>query len=301
MSDINWHNKIIRQLATMPNSPLAVSAGEIQGCFPLDKFGENPDIDLGSFPEDVTEIGGEYTFSGSSNIDTLSSSNLADVGHLIKITGIREPKMYPQEFVPGDDIGWAVLDQQNKVLIYDNQELSGDPISFWRVDRMENESLEGGAGSLTGMCYCYVDGAITAGVPDDPTKIRALIDDGNNQTLMAIYTIRPGYVGFLLRGELGMSRSITAGQAQCAYYSRRYEKIFKIKKRVDVSNSGNSIYQDERSYPDVIPALTDIRLRVETVSANNTGVFGTFDILQVEEKYFKREFLEAIGQPGYEI
>ena len=67
-----------------------------------------------------------------------------------------------------------------------------------------------------------------------------------------------------------------------------------------MSNSGTSTYSDKRTFPDIIPGLTDIRLTVESVSANNTGVFGTFDILELNEKWFPNRYLKAIGQPGYE-
>ena len=116
---------------------------------------------------------------------------------------------------------------------------------------------------------------------------------------MALYTIPKGFVGFLYRGEIGASRSISSGEARCAYYSRMYGKAFRVKKRVNLTNAGNSIYQDARSAPDIIPALTDIKLTVESVSANNMGIFGTFDIMLVAESKFSDTYLTAIGQPGY--
>jgi hypothetical protein len=151
-----------------------------------------------------------------------------------------------------------------------------------------------GTNDLIGTVYCYVG---TGGVPI-LANIRAIIDDGNNQTLMALLTIPRGKVGFLFRGELGVSRSVSAGEARCAYYSRRYGKVFTIKKRVNMANSGTSIYPDFRSFPDPIPALTDIRLTIENVSANSMGVFGTLDILLVDEELFSDKFLTSIGQPS---
>lgn len=51
-------------------------------------------------------------------------------------------------------------------------------------------------------------------------------------------------------------------------------------------------------FPDIIPALTDIKLRVIEVSAE-MGFFGTFDILLADETMFPNDYLKAIGQPGY--
>lgn len=273
----------------------AVSLGFFLGWKGVDKFGENPDVDTGTTPEDITEIGGEYQWLAKTDppsINKASSSNSADIGQLIEVWGIRDP-----ETSEGNDLGYFVTNGQNKVDIFDNPELTGDPISFWRTDRMSNESDEGN--DLQGDLYVYIDTAISGGVPTDITKVRAKVTNGNNQTLMAVYTTRPKTVGFLFKGELGGSRSQNSGQIQCAYYSRRYGKCFKVKKRVDITNQGSSVYVDKRSFPDRIPALTDIKLTVESVSANNTGTFGTFDVLEIDEKYFSKRFLRSIGQPGY--
>jgi hypothetical protein len=280
---------IDRELRENANLPLAVNMGMVPYMSAVDKFGENPDIDTGGIAEDIWEGGGLYTWSETSDIDTVSVSDVSDVGQQVLIVGICSPQDV------SETIGYAVTNGQNKVLIYDNPGLTGDPISFWRVYRVSNESDAGGA--FTGMLYVYVDTAIVGGVPTDATTVRAIINDGNNQTLMAVYTVPPGKVGFLYRGEMGLSRAQSAGSAQGAYYSRRYGKIFKIKKRVDISNAGSSIYQDRRSFPDIIPALTDIKLTIEEVSSNNTGVFGTFDILLVDEDKFSAGYLAAIGQP----
>ena len=215
---------------------LDISMGRIPGYSVIDKFGENPEIDTGSTPEDIWELGGLYIYDANNTapIVSLISDNALDT-QVISITGL----------------------------------------------------------DINGTVYCYIG---TGGVPA-AADIRALIDNGHNQTLMALYTVPLGKVGFLFRGELGGSRSQNAGALQCAYYSRRVGKVFRIKKRVDITNQGTSIYQDERGFPDPVPALTDIRLTVESVSANNTGAFGTLCIMLVDEAILGNDYLTAIGQP----
>lgn len=253
-----------------------IQSGQIPGYSVIDKFGENPDIDTGTDPEDVWEGGGLYNYdaAGTAPIESLASNNATDTQD-IKITGLD---------INGDEIIQTItLSGTTRVALDTN---------LWRVYRMENES----ATDLVGVVFCYVG---TGTVPSigDPV-VRAIIDNGNNQTLMALYTIPIGKVGFLYRGEIGASRSQTSGSVQCAYYSRRVGMAFKIKKRISVSNSGSSIFQDYRTFPDPIPALTDIKIRVEEVSANNTGAFATFDILLVDEDRLSQEFLTAINQPS---
>lgn len=251
---------------------LKVSQGLIPGHRIVDKFGENPDVDTTTFPEDIWEAGGVYNYDadGTAPIVSVISDNIADTGPIL-IVGL-------------DIDGYRVV----QTVTLNGTTRVPLTTALFRVYRM----IYLGSTDLVGVAYCYVG---TGGVPV-LADIRAIIDNGNNQTLMALYTVPKGEVAFLFRGELGASRSITSGEAQCAYYSRRMGEIFTIKKRVNLSNAGTSIYQDRRAFPDVIPYLTDIRLRVESVSANNMGIFGTFDLLLIDQRLFSNEFLEDIGQ-----
>lgn len=276
MSVPTWnYDKLITRL----DQPfeLRVQLGLVPGHSVVDKFGENPDIDTGSVPEDIWEGGGLYTFDpvGTAPIVSLISDNAADTQDII---------------VQGLDID-GNLTIQTITLTGTTRVALDTPL--WRVFRMQNAAARGN--DLLGTVYCYVG---TGGVPA-AADIRAIIDNGNNQTLMAIYTVPRGKVGFLYRGEIGGSRSQNAGAVQAAYYSGRNGEVFRIKKRVDTTNQGNSFYVDKRSFPDIIPSMTDVVLRVEDVSANNTGVFGTFDVLLIEEKMFPESYLKSIGQVGY--
>lgn len=255
---------------------LAVSMRLFDGFDVIDKFGENPEIDTGT-SEDVWEGGGTYVYDafGTAPILYLSGDNVLDVDMPIKITGLD---------IDGNEV--------EQVLSMNGQTVVNLTTPLWRVYRMENEGDEGE--SLIGKAYCHTDPSPINGVPL-PANVRALINDGNNQSLMALYTIPKGKVGFLFRGEFGTSRAQATGAAECAYYSRRLGKLFKLKKRIDVANSGLSTYQDLRSFPDIIPALTDIKLRVESVSANGMGVVGTFDILLVDENFLSSDLLLAIN------
>lgn len=255
---------------------MAVNQGLVPGYSPLDKYGENPDIDTGTVPEDVWEYGGEYNFDlpGTAPIVSIVSDNPADNQEIEIPTGL--------------DINGEEAYQ--KVQLNGTTRVALD-IPLWRFNRGSNDADIGG--DLAGTVYVYTG---VGNVPA-PSEIRGIIDNGNNQTLMAITTIPLGKVGYLYRGEIGGSRSQNSGTVQGAYYSRRVGKVFKIKKRVDTTNQGNSYYQDKRSFPDVIPALTDIKLRVESVSANDTGVFGTLDIMLVDEEELAPEFLASINQP----
>jgi hypothetical protein len=264
-----------RDLSISQEFVLNVSMGLFPGYSVVDKFGENPEIDTTTTPEDIWEGGGLYSYDADDTapIVSLISSDAGDT-EPIQVIGLD---------IDGNEVEQTItLTGTTRVAL---------TTALWRVYRMINV----GTSDLAGTVYCYTG---TGGGVPALSVTRAIINNGNNQTLMAVYTIPRGKVGFLFRGELGVSRSITAGEARCAYYSRRYGKVFTIKKRVNLSNSGTSIYPDSRKFPDPIPALTDIRLTAEVVSANGMGLFGTLDILLVDEDLFTDRFLTSIGQPS---
>lgn len=273
---------------TLPDPTLPfkyrVNMGVMPGYSTLDKFGVNPLIGSSGGSEDVWEYGGLYNYDdfGTAPIQYVSSDDTGDTGQTIVVEGLD---------INGDSV------QQTIITNGENNVVFTTPL--WRLYRMYNNSDQGG--DLTGTLYGHTDPAPTGGVPNS-ANVRAIISNGNNQTLMSLYTIPKGKVGFLTRGELGVelegNAASLAEYANFHYYSRRVGKVWTIKKSVTCLVGGAAVYQDERSFADIIPSLTDIRLNVKSVSAD-MGVWGTFDILLVDEDRFSLEYLQAIGQPGY--
>lgn len=260
----------------------SVLPDQLPGYSRVDKFGFNPLIATTTDPEDIWEGGGTYNYDafGSAPIQYLSSSDNGDIQD-IRVQGLD---------INGDEVFQTVALTGQTVVVL--------PTPLWRVYRMENQ----GNADFAGTVYCHTDPTPTNGVPAG-VAIRALIDNGNNQTLMALYTIPKGKVAFLQRGEAGMvyssgSASQNVEFATMSYQSRRLNKIFKIKKVVSLMSGGNSNYEDRRIFPDVIPALTDIKMVAKEVS-NDMGIWATFDILLVDEENLSREYLQTIEQPGY--
>lgn len=263
-----------------PSFEHAVTMGLVPGVSTVDKFGINPLITDASDPEDVWEGGGIYTYdaNGTAPIVSIASDDASD-DQLISVQGL-------------DISGNLVL--QNAILNGTTRVALTTPL--WRVFRLQNDGVK----NLVGNVFVYV-GTGTVPTIGDP-EIRALIDNGNNQTLMALFTIPAGKVGFLYRGEAGIGAtggpSATADYAVGSYRSRRYGKVFKIKKNLTMSVNGASIFQDHRSFPDVIPALTDIKINISVVT-NDLNVWATLDIMLFDEDMFPDNYLSAIGQPGY--
>lgn len=265
----------IKNLITAQYTPLSY----------INKFGENPDIDTTSDPEDIWDYGGLYTFTSNSGANYyVSSSNNGDTQNIkfyvltVDSNGNWNNEIFTQ----------AIAGQTKTLLSPPSQD------KIVRIYRIENEANTGG--DLAGVLYVYEDDTVNLGVPQTPSKVRAIIQIGNNQTLMSIYTIPTGYVGFLYEVVFGQSRQVTGGVARFCYLQRKFNKVFKVKMRASTSNAGNSIFRDSRQFPDPIPAKTDLLMRCDEVSASDTGVFSTFNVLLVKESDLDNNFLNSIGQ-----
>lgn len=271
-------NENLKELRAITKNDLelAINLGMMEGYTVVDKFGANFAITALTDPEDIWEGGGLYPYDAPGSAPIVSIiSTLADV-QPIEIQGLD---------INGD------LVTQTITLTGNTRKALDTPL--WRVFRMENV----GTVDIAGVVYCYTG---TGGVPAIGNQ-RALITGATNQTLMALYTIPKGKVGFLYRGEFGVEYSSSPGAAQqylrASYQSRRVGKVFKVKKIVTLITQGGSSYIDKRSFPDIIPALTDIKLNAIEVS-EDMGVWGTLDLLLIDEDKFSSSYLTAIGQPA---
>jgi hypothetical protein len=180
------NNEDISSILSQPNLVQRVAMGLIPGMSTIDKFGANFNITTASGPEDVWEGGGIYPFSTSADIISLSSSDASDT-HVVRVQGLDEN---------GDEVIQDItLTGQTRVPL---------TTPLFRVYRMENM----GNADFTGTVYCYSGTENSSGVPSGASVTKAIIDNGNNQTLMAIYTIPLGKVGFLYRGEMGIDENL---------------------------------------------------------------------------------------------
>ena len=301
MSDLGkmLENGFVSRIAN-PDFILAVQMGLVPGFSTIAKFGHNPEITTESEPEDIWHEGGLYTFSTDQLIDTASCVDPLDVGQIMVVEGILNADTIGN-IETGETRGYFVTNGDNKVLLYDTPTLD-NPIKYLRINRAYNISPDTPGGPLRNSLYIYEDTALTAGKPTDVTKIRAKIQNGDNQTQQAIYTVPPKKVVFLYRGEMGViftgNPSSGNNYARGTYRSRGLGRVFRINKTVSVMVSASSTYQDARSFPDAGSAMADIRLVIEEVSAT-MGVWGTFDLLVVDENLLPVPFLQRITQPGF--
>jgi len=268
---------IYKSIDTFNQFELEVSRGNVIKATSIDKFGVNRDIQTNTDPEDIWEYGGIYNFSdvitvdpflGDADIDRISSGSVNDTMEVI-VFGLDENGLEVVQFI--------TLQGQAPVSL---------TTPLWRVYRIVNNGTGNMQGetdeNVDGTVYVYDDQAtVLNGVPSPDSSVKAVMTS-SNQTLMAIYTVPANKTGYLKKGIVGIDRAQSTGVAVFQYRSRRVGKVFNVSFEGSVSAGGSSYFKDERSFPDRIPPLTDIVIRISEVSSNDMGAFAAFDILLEE-------------------
>ena len=233
-----------------------------EGAFPkysvIHKFGENPNIDTGTYPEDIWDYGGIYTFSTTADITQIASSSSSDTSKDIVIIGL--------------DANWEEVTQTITLTGQAVVTLSTPLIRLYRMYNIASTELVGNV-------YAAITGATFAsGVPDTANEVRGVILIGNEQTLMCIYTIPAGCIGYLYQAfsTYGKSSATTAG---LTFRVRPYGETFKIKKQIALIGAGSSAFVNDQPFPSALPARTDVLMRCDFVEANGTNITGGFTIL----------------------
>jgi hypothetical protein len=247
-------------------SGLAIARGDVPGDTFIHKFGNAPDFDAADgfvTVWDGANDGGtnemQYNYSTSADIDSISSSNNGDTQSL-EIWGLD-----------------ASYDEviQTKSLTGQTRVALDTPMV--RVYRMINR----GNSDLAGTAYCFVNTALNLGVPIDTTKVRAIITLGNNQTLMAVYTVPDGNRGYMRDWYASTAGAKKTSVHVVKLVTRPFNQVFQTKHVASIAAAGSSNIHHKYEEPEVLEPKTDIEILAnsdEDVAAIAAG----FDIV-IEE------------------
>jgi hypothetical protein len=252
------------------SSGLAIAKGEVTGSSLIHKFGEAPDFDTGDGVVTIWDGADDgnidqmvYQYSTTADIDSISSS---DAGDAVDI------------YVEGLDASGNIVTQ--------TPTLSGNTrvalaTSLKRVHRMYNADST----DLAGHVYCYVNTALSSGVPIDTTKVRAVIQGAYNQTLMCVYTVPTGYTAYLRDWYAGIGGGSRTSNYVVYLYARPSGGVFQLKHKHAIAEDGTSSYQHKYEEPETFAAGTDIEMRVAITAAAITAanIVGGFDIVLVAD------------------
>jgi len=233
------------------NHFLSILAGRIPGHEIFRQFGRNPSIDVADAPEDIWNGGGEYTGFplGAAETFEVRSSSTDDT-----IAGIGARTVSIHNILDGD---------YNKV----------DPILV-ELNGTNWVSL----GAQTGIRSTHMDiesagsvganvGEITLRHTTTTTNIFSVMPIGMNHSAICAITV-PAETAFVYKVKAEIAR--TGNQAGSAFLTLRVREegsVFKAKTDPEITTGANFKSDEDLWY--IAYAKTDIKLRIESVSANN--------------------------------
>ena len=225
---------------------IQVSRGLVDGHKRLFKFGHNPVIQ--DISETIWDAGGLYTYPSSAVAMTVTSgAGATDNGVAITVQGLDSNYNEVSEEVTLASTGTATTTQ-----------------TFLRVYR------------------AFVSGsqAITANttIANGGTTY-AQINTGENQTLMALWTVPAGYTAYLLDTKITAFTEQNNKVATINIYARRENGVFRTADKFDVFAA--AITQNYKC-PIPFPEKTDIEVRAVATSSNaDLRVAAGLDIIYI--------------------
>ena len=216
------------------------------------KFGEASDIDAADGFLPLWSVKSSYVFMDTAIISLISSDNAADTTQTILIQGL--------------DSNYNEI-TQTATLSGQTPDTLATPLI--RAYRMINQ----GSTSLVGTARLYPDTAtIASGAPTLISNTKAQIVNGNNQTLMCIYTVPADYVeANLWSWSVTMSKQTASSVAILRLKVREFGKVFAIKDVGTVSSTASSHFVQDLKFPIKLKPKSDILIEAD-VSANDTGL-----------------------------
>lgn len=203
------------------------------------KFGFNSDVD--DSLETVWAQGGLYSYLASASVLKVSSSSTADTS---AGTGARTVEL------SGLDTNY---DEISETVTLNGQTAVNTTNEFLRINRIVVRSA-GSGGQNAGVIYAGT-GTVTTGVPANKYATIAI---GDNQTVMALWTVPRGYTAYLLQTDITVATTQNNKYCTVHLVARPNGEVFQIKdKFVKAESSVHQAY----TIPLKFEEKTDIEVR----------------------------------------
>lgn len=254
----------VNSLLKVSDFLVEVAKGTVPGHSVWHKFGRNEEIDTANDADvwdrgRVADAGYIYTYPTTARVHNLASTSANDA--YPSGNGARRVQII------GLDINF---DEQSEIVNLNGNNNVPTVYSYTRIFRMiviAAGSSGANAGNIT--ATAQVDGGVSA-----------QISIGNNQTLMAIFTIPNGKTGYMLKYYISINKR-TLVDADLFLLERPENQVFQVKHVLGGHGQGGTPYTHNFQIPRRLEAKTDIRLRA-SVSANDADVSGGFEVLLVD-------------------
>ena len=225
------------------------------------KFGFNADVD--DSLETVWAQGGLYSYLASASVLKVSSSSTADTS---AGTGARTVEL------SGLDTNY---DEISETVTLNGQTAVNTTNEFLRINRMVVRSAGSGEQNA-GVIYAGT-GTVTTGVPANKYATIAI---GDNQTVMALWTVPRGYTAYLLQTDITVATTQNNKYCTVHLVARPDGEVFQIKdKFVKAESSVHQAY----TIPLKFEEKTDIEVRAIGDSAGaDIAISAGLDILYIQ-------------------
>jgi len=238
---------------------LEIAKGDIAGHSSVNKFGANGDIAKNT-TEDIWDGGGDYPFPTTADITHIhqEADQVAMRGGVIEMQGL--------------DADWNKITQTKALDASDTTTLVAIDTPMIRVFRARV------------LADVVIDSAVHV---DDSTGliIYATMAAGNNQTLMAIYTVAAGYTAYITKyyctviDATNKSPTSTRFGLWMADRANGYE--FQVKHAVGIPQHGSMVEHQFLPYAGKITEKVDIKITALPLD-ENADVAAGFDLILVE-------------------
>ncbi len=234
---------------------LQIARRQIQGHKSLFKFGNNPDVN-GSL-ETIWSGSSMYVYPTSAIQMKVSSANANDTA---LGTGARTVSVQGLDKEYNEISETVILNGQTPVLTIN---------TFIRVFRVFVITA-GSTNTAQGIIYVG-DGVVTAGVP---AIVYAEIPLGENQTLMAIWTVPANYTLYVYRATFSAASNNAAQYILGKFVIKPFNSVFR--NAADVTANSN-IFSYDFEIPLAISEKSDVEARAIALSGTNFYVTASFE------------------------
>lgn len=245
-------------IATRSYPPeLEIAAGRYQGTELVNKFGRTPSLSQGSNIHDIITSAGEYTgfpVTAAEEFQVLSDS-ASDTGTLTF-----------SYLASSSSTAYASYSVALNGVTPVNTGITGIRAHTMRYD--------------TGADTNFNVGTITLRWRTTTTVVFVTILPGRSQSNFAVYTIPAGQTGFIQQITGAIRGGLSTAAVDGSLWVRTSGDSPRLRRPYTIGVS--SPLKDEIYGGLSMPAGADIKLRISTVTANNTEVVAGFDIVLIE-------------------
>ena len=233
-------------------------AGNIEGVTVINKFGKNAAV--ASTIETVWDQGGMYTTPASDNVSLSISTDDNANTHEMTVIGLD-----------------ASFVEQTKTVTLAGETKTAIDGTWARVFRAYNSSATSSAASSVIYIYDTATATVTAGVPQTATKIHAVVQAAEEQTLMAVYTIPANKTGYMC-SVYGMSTTPAAAEFEIHISARESGGVYRTLHDAHITQVPQ--HQYTFALPLKLAAKTDIEVRA-ACSTGSRVVSAGFTIINI--------------------